>query len=154
MKKFLVLLFLLPTLSHPKFAYWVVEIPCDKITLKISSCMKFDFNNREELSEQRIKNIKNFIIQRKGAITTANIEKIEPMKCHAKQKMDLNRFKKREFNIKKFFVSGLNCKEGLKSVIVKRPNFFCGTLGDNRLEKCFIPERSRKEKFVYTELIK
>jgi hypothetical protein len=154
MKKLITLLLIIPTLSNAKFASWVMEIPCDKMTLKVTSCKEFEFSNKKKLSAKELKTRKELVIERKGSIVSGKIEKVEPMKCHAKQKMDLKRFKKREFKIKKFFVSRLKCKKSLKSVIVKRPNFFCDTPGAHRIVDCFIPERSRKEIFVYTELIK
>ncbi len=142
------------SIAEAKFASWVVQIPCDKMTLKVSACKEFTFSNRDKLPKEELKKRKDTLIERKGAILTASIESVEPMKCHAKQEIDLKRFKKRDFKIKKFFVQGLKCKKEIKKIVTKRVNFFCDTPGAPSVPDCFIPETSRKNEFVYTELIK
>jgi hypothetical protein len=155
MKTFLTLLILFSfTPVHAKFASWVAHIPCDKLILKVSSCQEFSFSNRDKLTQKQISERKELILDRTGAIVTADIEKMEAIKCHDKQDMDLKRYTKREYKIKKFFVKDLKCSKDMKQVISKRINFFCDTPGDNYIPDCFISKFSRKNEFVYSELIK
>lgn len=155
MKTFFTLLILISlTPVHASFASWVAQIPCEKLTLNVSSCKEFAFSNRDKLSQKQIAERKELILDRTGAIVTADIEKMEAIKCHDKQDMDLKRYTKREYKIKKFFVRNLKCSKDTKQVISKIINFFCDTPGDNYIPDCFISKFSRKNEFVYSELIK
>jgi len=130
--------------SHAKFASWVFEIPCDKITLKVKSCKAYSFSNKQ----------KKGIIERKGSLVQAGIDKVEPIKCSKNQKMDLKRFKKRDFKLSSFFVRNYKCNKKTKTLTVKRINFFCDTPGAKSVVDCFVPAHSRENKFIYTELLK
>lgn len=131
-------------IASSKFLPWVFQIPCDKLTLKVKSCKPYSFSN----------GLKKGKIEREGSLVEAGIEKLEPIKCSKNQKMDLKRFKKRDFKLSSFFVRNYKCGKNTKTLTVKRVNFFCDTPGAKSVVDCFVPAHSREQKFIYTEHLK
>ncbi|MCO4795500.1 MAG: hypothetical protein KC493_17400, partial [Bacteriovoracaceae bacterium] len=111
--------------TNAKFASWVANIPCDKISLKVEKCTPKLISNKKNLKSNQLKNV-NLILEMRGAMIKARVVRSEAMKCHEKQKMDLKLWKKPpKYKYNDFFVEGYKCSSKKDVIQVMKLKYFC-----------------------------
>lgn len=152
MNKILLLaLFLFSFNIKARVASSAFKLPCEKIRLKVESCVDLTLTNKAHLNEDQAKR-KDIVFVKKGALIKGSLINRGPVKCHKKQDPNFKGYKKVKLK-ESFFVDEANCTEHTNEVSVFRPNFFCDTPGTPTIFECYINKLKQEQSFEYTELL-
>jgi hypothetical protein len=138
--------------SHAKFARTVFDIPCDEIKLEVKECENRKFSNIKRL-HKRHKKLKHLHFSFSGALIKGKVLDQRPSRCHKKQNMNLNLYKKKKLK-GIYFVKNYNCESDKSEIIVIKPNFFCDTGNSPHIKECFLRLYSRENNLNYTVMSK